>query len=256
MFRTTVAAAVALVALTSAPFVQSHDDTEQKTSCSDTSSNLKVGEYFKPSGDQVSGVFNNTAPFRRGPCPGFNVLANHGFISRNGQNISKASLAAVFSSVYNVAEEWTVAQIGRLPDVFSLDFLSRNDRDASFARDDRYFGRDPAEVNVTLAQKFLDRADADGKITLDAVAHARIDFANMCKAINPECNFNATIEATAFRQAALLLTVFGKTDFILAEHVKSFMVKETIPTDFVRSAVPVTTAALNATYSRLVEAAK
>lgn len=216
---------------------------------------LNVGDFFKPFGALVSGVVNNTAPFRRSPCPAFNALANYGYLPRNGQDIEKASLVAVFMSLFNVAEEWTVAQSSRLPDVFDLDFLSRNDRDASFVRDDRFFGRDPADVNLTLARNFLNRADSEGKITLAAVANARVDFAAMCEAINPECNFDATVRQTAFRQAALLLSILGKTDFISADHAKAFLVDEKFPSDFVKSATPVTIASLNETYNRLVDAA-
>jgi hypothetical protein len=41
---------------------------------------------------------------RRGPCPGLNTLANHGFINRNGSDIDPRDLINAIKDAYNVAE--------------------------------------------------------------------------------------------------------------------------------------------------------
>ncbi|TDH71198.1 hypothetical protein CCR75_002705 [Bremia lactucae] len=255
MFRVTIFAAIALIATNGVPFVQAGGGPTQQISCDDTSGQLKVGDYFKPATSQTSLELNNVAPNSRSPCPGFNSLANGGYLPRDGKNVNKDMIRTAFMNVFNIAEDWINAQFSRLPDVFSLDFLSTLDRHASFVRDDINLNPNAVEVNTTLAKDFLSRADADGKISLAAVAKARVDRDNQCKAINPVCNYTAPVEMTAFRQAALLLHIMGQIDFITAAHAESFLVQEKIPVDFVKSGVPITVAALNMTYTKLVEAA-
>ncbi|KAF1785271.1 Chloroperoxidase [Phytophthora cactorum] len=102
------------------------------------------------------------------------------------------------------------------------DYLGRHvlpEHDASLVRTDVYFGHDPMEINSTLAEDFLTRADASEKINTTAVAHTRRDRVTMCEAINPECTFGANEKQTAFLQAALLLTV---TSYLLTTQDRSY----------------------------------
>ncbi|GMF13647.1 unnamed protein product [Phytophthora lilii] len=87
---------------------------------------LPEGTYFKPSGRIVSGVVGTTTPFRRSPCPGLNTLANHGYLPRNGQNITKAVLGPAIMSVYNLGEDATATLLALVPDTFTLDYLSKH----------------------------------------------------------------------------------------------------------------------------------
>ncbi|POM60709.1 hypothetical protein PHPALM_30394 [Phytophthora palmivora] len=227
--------------------------------CEDyTAKELQVGEYYKPSALEGSGVPNTTATFRRSPCPGLNALANHGYIPRNGQNIEKGALKAAIMSVFNVANDTATTQVNPVPEVFSLDFLGQHilpEHDASLVRTDVYFGRDPMEVNITLADDMLARADESGKINTTVVAQVRNDRVKLCQNINPECTFGDDEKTTAFLQAALLLKVLGQGDFISADHARSFLVEERIPSDYVKSVEPVSVAALSAKYVELISQA-
>ncbi|KAK1944286.1 putative sterigmatocystin biosynthesis peroxidase stcC [Phytophthora citrophthora] len=226
--------------------------------CMDTSEQLPVGEYYKPTALESSGVPNTTATFRRSPCPGLNALANHGYLPRNGQNIVKADLKAAIMSVFNMGDDTATTQVNPVPEVFSLDYLGQHilpEHDASLLRSDIFFGHDPMEVNITLAEDLLSRADADGKINTTAVAQAHNDRVSACKVINPECTFGANEKQTALLQAVLLLEALGAGDFISVDHARSFLIDEKIPSDFVKSADPVSVAVMTAKYVELVSQA-
>ncbi|KAL4129849.1 hypothetical protein KRP22_007768 [Phytophthora ramorum] len=216
---------------------------------------LQVGEYYKPSAKEGSGVLNTTAAFHRSPCPALNALANHGYLPRDGQNIAKGVLKAAIMNVYNMANDTATTQVSQVPDIFSLDFLSHHnapEHDASLVHTDAYFGHDPMLVNATLAEDVFARADADGMINTPAVASVRKDRAVLCETTNPECTFGASEKKKSFLQAALLLVALGEGDAISVEHARSFLVKEQIPSDFVKSVEPVSVARLNATSAELV----
>ncbi|KAF1785826.1 hypothetical protein JG687_00012171 [Phytophthora cactorum] len=256
MLRATFVAAIAFFAISDVTLVQAGGT--QSEACRDSSEQLQVGEYYKPSATEGSGVPNTTATFRRSPCPALNALANHGYLPRNGQNIAKGDLKAVIMEVFNIANDTATVQVNPVPEVFSLDYLGRHvlpEHDASLVRTDVYFGHDPMEINSTLAEDFLTRADASEKINTTAVAHTRRDRVTMCEAINPECTFGANEKQTAFLQAALLLTVLGQGDFISVDHARSFLFEEQIPSDFVKAAEAVSVATLTAKYVELVSQA-
>ncbi|KAG1713572.1 hypothetical protein DVH05_001359 [Phytophthora capsici] len=215
---------------------------------------LQVGEYYKPSAIEGSGVFNTTAPFHRSPCPALNALANHGYLPRNGQDIGKSVLKAAIMNVFNMADDIATTQVSQVPEVFSLDILSKHnapEHDASLVHTDAYFGHDPMEVNATLADDVLARG-VDGKIDTTAVAHVRKERALLCKSSNPECTFGETEKKRSFLQAALLLKALGEGDVISVEHAKAFLVDETIPSDFVKAPEPVSAAVLSKKSAELV----
>ncbi|ETP30534.1 hypothetical protein F442_20496 [Phytophthora nicotianae P10297] len=216
---------------------------------------LQVGEYYKPSVVEGSGVPNTTALFHRSPCPALNALANHGYLPRNGQDIAKGVLKAAIMSVFSMANDTATTQVGQVPDVFSLDFLSKHnapEHDASLVHTDAYFGHDPMEVNMTLADDVFSRADSNDRINTTAIARVRKDRASLCETSNPECTFGEGEKKKSFLQAALLLKALGEGDFISVEHAKSFLVDEKIPADFVKSKEPVSLAVLSAKSAELV----
>ncbi|GMF09858.1 unnamed protein product [Phytophthora lilii] len=216
---------------------------------------LQIGEYYKPYENEGSGVPNTTAEFHRSPCPALNALANHGYIPRNGQNIGKGVLKAAVMNIFNMANDTATTQVSQVPEVFSLDFLSKHnapEHDASLVHTDAYFGHDPMLVNVTLAEDLLARSNDKGKIDTTAVAHVRKDRATLCETSNPECTFGDNEKKKAFLQASLLLLGLGEGDVISKHHARSFLVEEKIPKDYVKPAEPVSVAALSAKSLELV----
>ncbi|KAI7531913.1 hypothetical protein KC331_g13849, partial [Hortaea werneckii] len=91
----------------------------------------------------------------RSPCPGLNALANHGFIPRNGKDMTLPILIKGLKAGMNMAPDFTIAigGVGLLssdsPDTaraFDLDDLDQHnfpiEHDASLSRQDAYFGND------------------------------------------------------------------------------------------------------------------
>ncbi|KAG7375959.1 hypothetical protein PHYPSEUDO_014778 [Phytophthora pseudosyringae] len=254
MLRAAFIAAISWIAISDITSVQA-GGALQSEGYRHTIEQLQVGEYYKPSAVKGSGVPNTTAEFHRSPCPALNALANHGYLPRNGQGIAKGVLKAAIMNVFNMANDTATTQVSQVPDVFSLDFLSKHnapEHDASLVHTDAYFGHDPMEVNITLAHDVFARADGNGKIDTAAIAHARKDRAALCETSNPECTFGASEKKKAFLQAALLLKALGEGDAISVKHAKSFLVEEKIPTGFVKAAEPVSVAALGAKSAELV----
>ncbi|KAF4043348.1 Peroxidase family 2 protein [Phytophthora infestans] len=254
MLRATFAASMALAAFSDIAPVQA-GGTLPTEGYWHIIEQLQVGEYYKPSAAEGSGVPNTTATFHRSPCPALNALANQGYLPRNGQNIEKGALKAAIMSVFNMANDTATTQVGQVPDVFSLDFLSTHhapEHDASLVHTDAYFGHDPMEVNMTLAGDVLSRADSNGRINTTAIAQVRKDRAILCETINPECTFGESEKKKSFLQAALLLKALGEGDFISVDHAKAFLIDERIPKDFVKSKEPVSVAMLGAKSAELV----
>lgn len=82
----------------------------------------------------------------RGPCPGLNTLANHGFLPHSGQNISRADLVSgmlagtnqdesISGLLFSILVELGLASDNTTDATFSLLDLGRHDvleHDASF----------------------------------------------------------------------------------------------------------------------------
>ncbi|KKY18083.1 putative Chloroperoxidase [Diplodia seriata] len=143
---------------------------------------------------------------QRGPCPGLNVLANHGYISRDGIT-SFAEVVNAINQVMGMGVElalilgimgtvWTGNPLAVDPG-FSIggtvsgdgsDNLLGNlvgllgdprglqgahnwlESDSSLTRDDLYVTGDSWTMNMTLFRDFHDRADADGVLSMDLLA--------------------------------------------------------------------------------------
>ncbi|KAJ8578399.1 heme-thiolate peroxidase [Phytophthora cinnamomi] len=141
---------------------------------------LQVGDFYRPSSDEVTGYADSTSPvpFRRSPCPGLNALANHGHIPRSGKNITHENLGAALMSVFNFDSNLTQTLLNQVPATFSLDIISRHnvlEHDASLVHDDAYFGGDPININATLVENLLSRS-RDGKtLGVPEVAETRRD---------------------------------------------------------------------------------
>ncbi|EGZ22145.1 chloroperoxidase [Phytophthora sojae] len=215
---------------------------------------LAEGTYFKPSGRYVSGVVGATTPFRRSPCPALNTLANHGYLPRNGQNVTKAVLGPAVMSVYNLGEDATATLLALVPDSFSLDYLATHnmiEHDASLIHNDEYFGGDPAAVNLTLAEQLLARGQTSGTLGVTELGAARKARLADSLAINPNITFGTTQQTLAFLEASILLLGFGSktNESVAVDTARSFLVDEKIPDGWVRAS-----SAISATDARTTAA--
>ncbi|KAF1775390.1 NADP-dependent oxidoreductase domain [Phytophthora cactorum] len=170
-FKSLAIAAVATIVATSSTFA------------------LEEGDYYRPSSREASGVYGTTATYRRSPCPALNTLANHGYLPRNGQNITHDKLSTALQNVYNIGPGVVAILISQLPDPISLDYLGIHnnvEHDASLAHTDAYYGHDPMLANETLAEDLFKRAGSDGLLTNKIVAKTRKDRGKTCNAENPK----------------------------------------------------------------------
>ncbi|DBA02701.1 TPA: hypothetical protein N0F65_010526 [Lagenidium giganteum] len=205
---------------------------------------LAVGDYYRPSGDEVTGFPGGKAPFRRSPCPAINTLANHGYIPRNGQNVTRDMLRDAIVEVFNFEKSVVQKLVDKVPETMFIDYLSTHgfiEHDVSLVHADFSAGKDPSSVDEQLAKDLLGRANANGKLGVKEIAQARRAREAACH--KPECNFGSAREnLLAYGETAFLLQGLGAKhdDGIDVEHARSFLVDERIPSDFVKAATPVT----------------
>ncbi|KAE9006378.1 hypothetical protein PR003_g16860 [Phytophthora rubi] len=205
------------------------------TVATSSASALQEGEYYRPTSSEASGVYGTTAPYRRAPCPALNTLANHGYLPRNGQNITHDMLKNALEKVYNIGSGVAAILVGTLPDPINLDYLgihNKIEHDASLAHTDAHYVHDPMTVNESLAEDFFSRAGSDGLLTNSIVAKTRKDRGNTCNTENPECSYGAKAQSLAFLEASVMLMAMGSGDTISVDHARSFIVNEKIPDDY------------------------
>lgn len=202
-----------------------------------SSAALEVGEYYRPSGDEVSGIPGTTATYRRSPCPALNTLANHGYLPRNGQGITRTILAEAIENVYNIGSGVAAILVAQVPETTTLDYLSTHnvvEHDASLAHADAYYGYNPMNVSSELAEDLFSRAGSDGLLTDAIVAQVRQDRGNACNADNPECSYGVKAQTLAFLEASVLVMALGTGDSISVDHARSFIIDEKIPDDYTK----------------------
>ncbi|RLN57339.1 hypothetical protein BBJ29_005607 [Phytophthora kernoviae] len=196
---------------------------------------LSEGEYFRPSNDETSGIYGTSAAYRRSPCPALNTLANHGYLPRDGHNITHDMLRTALMNVYNLGSGVVDILVANVPDTITLDYLGLHniiEHDASLAHTDAYYGHDPMIANETLAEGLFARAGDDGVLTNRIVAATRKERGKMCNAENPECTYGVKAQTLAFLEASVLLMALGTGNTISVEHARSFIMNEKIPDDY------------------------
>ncbi|KAK1223524.1 hypothetical protein PQX77_013601 [Marasmius sp. AFHP31] len=175
----------------------------------------------------------------RGPCPGLNTLANHGFLPRNGKNITIPMILKAGLEGFNVESDLLLlaAKAGILasPSVDQLELrdimLHGNiEHDASVSRVDRDLGDHVPfneEIFATLANS-NPGVDYYNATSAGQVQKARLEHS---RANNP--NLHNTIKEFQIRnrESALYLTVMGD---VLAgkapkEYVNIFFREERMP---------------------------
>lgn len=129
----------------------------------------------------------------RSPCPGLNVLANHGWLPRSGKNIDLATVRSAVAGAYNYApttfdEAFQMAldvnvSTTRNSSTFHLGDLRKHNAaefDGSLSRNDAYFGDNlhfsPA-VWATVAERLnlydAGNCEKDRYVTVETAARAR-----------------------------------------------------------------------------------
>ncbi|KAJ6590009.1 Cloroperoxidase [Mycena vulgaris] len=153
----------------------------------------------------------------RGPCPALNALSNHGYLPRNGQNLTIRSVLQASTDVYNIdpAVLIGVAKLGLLtsnePDSFTLEDLKLHgtiEFDASLSRADFATG-DNFHFNETI---FSTLANANPGVDYYNVTSAgQVQFERLADSERTNPNITNTDKEIGFRSftSALYLAVFG-----------------------------------------------
>ncbi|KAG4422121.1 hypothetical protein IFR04_004748 [Cadophora malorum] len=182
-----------------------------------------------------------TATDRRSPCPMVNSLANHGFLPRDGMNISLADLIVAFNESLNLAPAATtlVGQKALLASTtgsnatFNLDDINTHgiiEHDGSLSRNDIFFG-DNHSFNSSIWDSVA-ASFTNATISLSTANSARATRLAAAAAVNPEFNMTASDAQFSGIETALYMTVFadpGITSEARTEWVGVLFTEERLP---------------------------
>lgn len=210
-----------------------------------------LSQVFLPNHPFIPPVINEKLKLstQRGPCPGLNILANHGYINRDGRNISIDDVARVGEEVLGISTGilkhtgisfvagglQTAIQAGEI--AFNLFDLTTFDNDGSFFYNDKALEHDQAysRFNATLVDQLLERA-VNGLINFDDLLSYRTERVVDSRQRNPKNNFDA-VPDEVMEVNLLLIASVGATDeslqFIRADYIESFFLEGRIPDDYV-----------------------
>ncbi|KAJ7120741.1 Chloroperoxidase [Mycena crocata] len=180
----------------------------------------------------------------RGPCPGLNTLANHGYLPRNGKNFTPKQLLDAGIAGFNLdpAPIAVAAKFGILTkedsatfDTMDLDKLSAHniiEHDASISRND--FGDGTGDNTHFNETTFSTLANANsGKDTYDPVSAGQVQRDRLAHSLatNP-LTLNTQKEfLLRSRESALYLSIFGDplTGVASKKFVNIFFREERLP---------------------------
>ncbi|KAK0530107.1 hypothetical protein OC835_004120 [Tilletia horrida] len=205
---------------------------------------------------------------KRGPCPGLNTLANHGYLPRSGivhaQDIVEGTQAG-FNLGFDLAS--FLAAFGILVDgdpltnMLSIGGQTKGilgggkaglnnhghfEGDASLSREDFYFSGANYQFNQQLFSKFQSFNDqyGNGSATVESIAQYRYQRFLESKSNNPYFAFTFPRYLFSYAEGSLVLNSFPSaiknttgvsTD---ASDLASFFTNETFPADWYRKATP------------------
>ncbi|GJC87646.1 putative sterigmatocystin biosynthesis peroxidase stcC [Colletotrichum liriopes] len=161
---------------------------------------------------------------RRAPCPLLNSLANHGYLPRNGQNISVDALIEGMHAGLNLREDAKLffrlqgnkaleASSTGNKNTFHLSDLNKHnliEHDASLSRADIYFGD-----NWSFNQTIFDETKSywpSATISISDAAKALVARQKSAEKVNPEFNLPLDGHTNSLGQTAMYLGLFGDYD--------------------------------------------
>ncbi|KAM0247557.1 hypothetical protein ACHAP5_004007 [Fusarium lateritium] len=155
----------------------------------------------------------------RGPCPGLNTLANHGYIPRDGKNIDLKILEDGMLAGYNIEPMDALILFTQairtspkypLTRSFDLADLGRHnilEHDISLSRSNAYF-TDPNPFNETVWAESLTYFP-DEMITVDQVAKARMGRLTTSKKTNPEHSLSKLADGFSWGEMASFFEIIA-----------------------------------------------
>ncbi|RGP77035.1 hypothetical protein FLONG3_4864 [Fusarium longipes] len=203
-----------------------------------------------------------TSSDRRSPCPMVNSLANHGYLPRNGLNISLDDLIVAFTDSVNLDPAATTL-VGKQAlttgdgVTFNLDDLNKHgiiEHDGSLSRADTFFG-DNHSFNETIWAQTSSHF-TESTISIRTAAKARNERLKIAAATNPEYDLPSSGNQASLIETALYLIVFGnpKDGNAKTEWVKTLFEQERLPFEegFKRSEEKITVAGILGMVAKVV----
>ncbi|KAM5350049.1 hypothetical protein ACJ41O_006554 [Fusarium nematophilum] len=193
-----------------------------------------------------------------------NSLANHGYLPRDGLNISLPDLVTAFTDAINLDPAATTL-VGQKAVTtgnnvtFDLDNLSEHnviEHDGSLSRNDIFFG-DNHSFNRTIWNTVASHF-TQSTISIETAAAARKQRLQAAAAANPAFSLSADGVRFSFIETALYLSVFGSVENgnAVTEWVKVLFEQERLPfhEGFKRSETPITAAGILGLVNKVVAA--
>ncbi|RDW67437.1 peroxidase family protein [Aspergillus mulundensis] len=152
----------------------------------------------------------------RSPCPMMNTLANHGYIHRDGRNITREGLAEGLVQSINFSPELAASMFDLILSMdpsatdFDLDMLNAHnvgEHDASLSRLDAYFGNNHA-FNPTIFAQTTSYWTSD-PVTAQMLANSKVARQIHSKAFNPTYTYPASTEQTSHTETGFPILAFG-----------------------------------------------
>ncbi|KAF2753487.1 Cloroperoxidase, partial [Pseudovirgaria hyperparasitica] len=181
----------------------------------------------------------------RGPCPGLNTLANHGFINRSGRKLTLPEVLEGSLAGLSIGPDFTLAifAAGLLASpnpvggTFDLDDLALHnfpiEHDVSLSRQDAGLGNQRV-FNSGVFEEFIS-SFGDAKYTnIQSAAKAKIKRFNTQKANNPDLIYGIREFILSYGETGLYLqtmgndTISGVTNI---DYIRSLFEREQLPYD-------------------------
>jgi hypothetical protein len=184
-----------------------------------------------------------TAGDSRGPCPGLNTLANHGYLPRDGKsidlntlaegmltgfNIERADAVLLFTQAIRTSPKYPVTRSFDLSDLGREQIL---EHDISLSRSDAFFA-DPNPFNETVWAESVAFFDTEF-ITIQQVADARMARLATSQATNPEHSLSRLADGFSWGEMASFFEIMadGTTGTVEKKFIEYWLKNERMPTE-------------------------
>ncbi|KAJ7596366.1 Cloroperoxidase [Mycena floridula] len=175
----------------------------------------------------------------RSPCPGLNVLANHGYLPRNGRGFTVPMILDAGLAVYNIAPEVLIlpAHLGLLTsgqgDTFTLDDIKLHnavEHDASLSRSDFAVTGDNLHFNETIFQTLASSNPGVNYYNATSAGTVMRQRLEDSRRVNPAIKNTSKELLMRIAESTLYLTVMGNnTGVAPKEFVNIFFREERLP---------------------------
>ncbi|KAH8160450.1 heme-thiolate peroxidase (HTP) [Xylaria polymorpha] len=204
---------------------------------------LALGQVHERSNDDHPWAPASPSDFR-GPCPMMNTLANHGFLQRDGRNITRENAIKALADGLNfnptlsniMFDQAIIANPEPNATYFTLDHLNKHnllEHDAkliSNSRSDAYFGNNHV-FNATVFEQTM-RYWVEPVIDANMIANSKIARQLDSKAFNPTYTFTERTEEFSLGEVVAPVIAFGDIESVTVNRtlVEYFFKNERLPT--------------------------